>query len=242
MNQNNSDSPVVIPCPIEATTHVPLHDEKGKPCVLHKDYRPIIKVPALLAETTIQIVLEANIPLDPPAVEIKRVSKDVFITQCKLVPSEFGKEICPGVFTVKRAKLFIEGYIRKDIEYSTANCNGVIRDRIATVSFSGFADLKGNDFLIYPILGGSTESKSRFIDPKSGDMPRQDKYFFENSVYYNEQPYCELISADFYELDFSPHPVKAGNTFDSLREKIVLDLTLEVLQLRQVRVDSLGDC
>ncbi|PUB15131.1 CsxC family protein [Paenisporosarcina sp. OV554] len=245
MNQNNntnSSDPIMMPCPVEGINQVPLHDEKAKPCVLRKDTQPVIKVPAVLAETTLSIVVEANIPLNPPAVEIKRVSKDVFLTQCKLVPCEFGKEVCPGVFTVKRAKLFVEGFIRKDIEYSTDDCNGVIRDRIATVPFSGFADLKGNDFLIYPILGGSSGSRSRFLDPKTGDSPRQDKYFFENSVFYNEQPYCELISANFFELDFSPHAVNAGNTFDTLREKIVLELKLKVLQTRQVRIQSLGDC
>ena len=245
MNQNNntnSSDPIMMPCPVEGINQVPLHDEKAKPCVLRKDTQPVIKVPTLLAETTLSIVVEANIPLNPAAVEIKRVSKDVFLTQCKLVPCEFGKEVCPGVFTVKRAKLFVEGFIRKDIEYSTDDCNGVIRDRIATVPFSGFADLKGNDFLVFPILGGSSGSRSRFIDPKTGDSPRQDKYFFENSVFYNEQPYCELISANFFELDFSPQAVSAGNTFDTLREKIVLDLTLKLLQLRQVRVDSLGNC
>ena len=246
MTQNNktryTDAPVVIPCPVEATTHVPIKDEKVKPCVLHKDSKPVIKVPTVLAETTIQIVVEANIPLDPPAVEIKRVSKDVFLTQCELVPSDFGKEICPGVFTVKRAKLFIEGFIRKDIEYASADCNGVIRDRIATVPFSGFVDLKGDDFLLYPILGESSGSRSRFIAPKNNEMGRLDKYFFENSVFYNEQPYCELISANFFELDFSPQAVSAGTTFDTLREKIVLELKLKVLQTRQVRIQSLGDC
>jgi hypothetical protein len=231
----------IIPCPVEATTLIPLIDEKAKPCVLHKDSKPIIKIPVVLAETTIQIVVEANIPLDPPAVEIKRVFKDVFLTQCKLVPVKFSNDKCPGVRTATRAKLFIEGYIRKDIEYATADCNGVIRDRIATVSFSGFADLEGDDFLIYPTLGGSSDSRrSRFIDPNTGDSPRQDKYFFENSVYYNEQPYCELISANFFELDFSPRAVDAGGTFDSLQEKIVVDLTLKVLQIRQVKVNSLG--
>ena len=239
-NTVNGDCPI-IPCPVEATTMIPLTDEKAKPCVLHKDSKPIIKIPVVLAETTIQIVVEANIPLDPPAVEIKRVFKDVFLTQCKLVPVKFSNEKCPGVRTVTRAKLFIEGYIRKDIEYATADCNGVIRDRIATVPFSGFADLEGDDFLIYPTLGGSSDSRrSRYIDPKTGDSPRQDKYFFENSVYYNEQPYCELISANFFELDFSPRAVDAGESFNSLQEKIVVDLTLKVLQIRQVKVNSLG--
>ena len=239
-NTVNGDCPS-IPCPVEATTLIPLKDEKAKPCVLHKDSKPIIKIPVVLAETTIQIVVEANIPLDPPAVEIKRVFKDVFLTQCKLVPVKFSNDKCQGIRTVTRAKLFIEGYIRKDIEYATADCNGVIRDRIATVPFSGFADLEGDDFLIYPTLGGSSDSRrSRYIDPNTGDSPRQDKYFFENSVYYNEQPYCELISANFYELDFAPSTVDPGGTFDSLQEKIVVDLTLKVLQIRQVKVNSLG--
>ena len=122
---------------------------------------PVIKVPAVLAETTIQIVVEANIPLNPPAVEIKRVLKDIFLTQCKLVPVAFGADQCTGVRTVTRAKLFVEGYIRKDIEYSTRNCNGMIRDRIANVPFSGFADSTCGtygDFLLFPILSVPSES------------------------------------------------------------------------------------
>ncbi|WP_313890942.1 CsxC family protein [Psychrobacillus sp.] len=245
---NNEGCPSVVPCPVDANSLNPLNDEVAKPCVIPGNSKPIIKVPAVLAESKIQIVVEANISLDPPAVEIKRVLKDVFLKQCKLVPTAFSdKEACTGVRTVTRAKLFIEGYIRKDIEYTTAECNGVVHNRIATIPFSGFADLKGNvehggDFILFPIFGESSENgKSRFIDPKNGNTPRQDKYFFENSVYYNEQPYCELISASFFELDFSPCPVEAGETFDSLREKIVVDLTLKVLQVRQVRISSLGN-
>ena len=48
------------------------------------------------------------------------------------------------------------------------------------------------------------------------------------------QPYCELVSADFFEIDFSPCPTDAHETFDTLREKIVLDLTVKVLQLQQI--------
>lgn len=243
---SNENFSVVVPCSVEAMSLTPLKDEPAKPCVIPRDLRPIIKVPAVLAETTIQVVVEADIPLNPPASEIKRVHKDVFLTQCKLIPVKFSDETCPGVRTVTRAKLFVEGFIRKDIEYATTNCNGFIRDRIANVPFSGFAELsgaiqEGGDFILFPILGGSSESRSRFINPQNGDIPRLDKYFFENSVFYNEQPYGELVSANFFELDFSPSPVKAGESFSTLREKIVVDLTLKVLQVRQVRVHSLGD-
>ncbi|SES33145.1 CsxC family protein [Psychrobacillus sp. OK032] len=240
MSEQN-DHRIVAPCPVEAVTLTPLADEAARPCLVPANINPILKVPVVLAETTLQIVVEANIPLNPPASEIKRVFKDVFIKQCKLVPVRFGPEKCNGtVREVTRAKLFVEGFIRKDIEYATTNCNGFIRDRIATVPFSGFAELSAEDFLVFPVLGDSSESRSRFINPKNNDEPRLDKFFFENHVFYNEQPYCELISADFFELDFSPCPTDVGESFSNLREKIVLDLTLKVLQVRQVRVDSLA--
>ncbi|OOQ92884.1 DUF7852 domain-containing protein, partial [Bacillus toyonensis] len=82
----------------------------------------------------------------------------------------------------------------------------------------------------------SSDTTSHFINPKNGDLPRLDKYFFENTVFYNEQPYCELVSAQFFELDFSPCPTDLNEPFDTLREKIVLDLTLKVLQVQQVQV------
>ena len=65
---------------------------------------------------------------------------------------------------------------------------------------------------------------------------RLDKYFFQNLVKYNEQPYGELVAANFFELDFSPKGVNHYGTFDTLREKIVLDLTVKVLQVQQRNV------
>ncbi len=61
-----------------------------------------------------------------------------------------------------------------------------------------------------------------------------DKFFFENTTFYNEQPYCEGIRADFYELDFSPCPTHLNEEFDTIREKVVLNLNLKVLQVQQV--------
>ncbi|MFJ8356953.1 Uracil permease, partial [Bacillus paramycoides] len=45
-----------------------------------------------------------------------------------------------------------------------------------------------------------------------------------------------LVAADFFELDFSPTPLTSDGTFSSLTEKLVLDLTLKVLQIQQVKV------
>jgi len=57
-------------------------------------------------------------------------------------------------------------------------------------------------------------------------------------VKYNEQPYGELVAANFYELDFSPVNVDIKGQFSTLREKIVMDLTLKILQVQQMQVQA----
>ena len=50
-----------------------------------------IKTPVVVVEKLLQIVVEADIPLHPPATEIKRVKKHVFLDQVKLVPVAFAR-------------------------------------------------------------------------------------------------------------------------------------------------------
>lgn len=195
-----------------------------------------IKAPVVIAERTLQIVVEANVPLNPPATEIKRVHKDVELTQVKLVPVEFSPIQNTDFFNVTRAKLFVAGTIRKNIEYASSSCNAPLVDRIASIPFSGFAELIEGDFVTPAIVAASRDASARFIGDNQGLSPRLDKFFFQNLVNYNEQPYGELISANFYELDFSPTTVKHGAAFNMLREKLVLDLSLKVLQVQQFEV------
>jgi len=42
------------------------------------------------------------------------------------------------------------------------------------------------------------------------------------------------IDADFFELEFSPGPAGADETFNKIREKIVLDFTIKALQYNKV--------
>ena len=250
VNRNNTKKapdPGKVNCDVKARTEVQLQDTPATPVVNPDLTGALIKVPLVLAETTLQVVVEADIPLDPPATEIKRVLKDVFLTQCKLVPvGPFTEINDSGFFTSEGAKLFIEGYIRKNIEYAPKGCNSALRTLTAKVPFSGFADLTG-DLMNLPIFGFGEQRRAQFLDPKHGESPRLDKYYFQNSVVYNEQPFCELISAEFFELDFSPnsfdsHKGKCSNndSFNKLREKIVTDLTLKVLQVQQIPLNGGG--
>ncbi|MGE6599904.1 CsxC family protein [Bacillus proteolyticus] len=195
---------------------------------------PIIKVPVVLAESTLQIVVESNITLNPAATEIKRVKKNVFLDQVKFVPVEFTPVgTNTNLFKITRAKLFVAGHIRKNIEYASSACNGALQDRIADVKFSGFAEI--TDFLTPPLLSISTSSETNFVSD-TGLNARLDKAFFQNLVQYNEQPFGELVAANFFELDFLLIAATPEGTFDSLTEKIVLDLTLKVLQIQQIQV------
>jgi hypothetical protein len=77
----------------------------------------------------------------------------------------------------------------------------------------------------------------------------------DSTQFFNEMPYCELIQADIIEIDEALTPltnitVPGDNAdqnllvgeriFTSLSEKMVLELTVKLLQLQQVRIASLG--
>jgi len=236
MSDNCEQNIIQQACEVTSIQQMPLNDEAID---LRKDDRqPTLKVPVVLAERKIQIVVESDISLTPAATEIKRVTKNVFLEQVKLVPVRFKQIGNTDFFEVRRAKLYVAGFIRKNIEYSSAACNGALQDRIADVAFSGFADLTKEDFLVYPVIGISDSSKAQFLNDTNEMIPRLDKYFFQNLVKYNEQPYGELLGANFFELDFSPIMAEPEGTFSTLREKIVMDLYLKVLQVQQYKVHA----
>ncbi len=236
MSDNCEPNSLVPACEVTSMQQIPLNDEAIE---LQKDHRkPTFKVPVVLAERKLQIVVESDITLRPAATEIKRVTKNVFLEQVKLVPVRFKQIGNTDFFEVRRAKLYVSGFIRKNIEYSSANCNGELRDRIADVAFSGFADLTKEDFLVFPVIGISDSSKAQFLNESNEQVPRLDKYFFQNLVKYNEQPYGELLGANFFELDFSPIMAEPEGEFSILREKIVMDLYLKVLQVQQYKLEA----
>ncbi|WNN74907.1 Uracil permease [Lysinibacillus capsici] len=229
----------IQPCPVTSTEQIPLTNEIT-PLVTTPLTTPTIKIPVVLAEPTLQIVVESDITLSPAATEIKRVKKNVFLNQVKLVPVSFARIANTDFFRVTRAKLFVAGHIRKNIEYASSACNGALQDRIADVPFSGFTDLIFPQTAggATPILGISEFAEANFLNERTQMDARLDKAFFQNLVKYNEQPFGELVAANFFELDFSPIMAAPEEAFSTLREKIVLELTVKVLQVQQIRLGA----
>ena len=67
----------IQPCPVTSTEQIPLTNEIT-PLVTTPLTTPTIKIPVVLAEPTLQIVVESDITLSPAPTEIKRVKRMSF--------------------------------------------------------------------------------------------------------------------------------------------------------------------
>ena len=207
----------------------------------------VARIPVVLAELTVRFNVGAFIRLPEPALEIKDIKKKLKITQCLLLqPTNI---------------LFIKGFIRKNIDYSTGSCLnkkgicGEIHHCTIDVPFECSTPV---DFFFdpAPLL---TNSSTEFEYFKVSDLPSQ--YFAEKdkllsgdmseinqlrTINFNELPFCELVSANIYEFDES---IGLGNHhhadfpigekfFTQLEEKMVIELTIKLLQNRQVTIPA----
>ncbi|TJX14108.1 hypothetical protein E9840_07150 [Tissierella creatinini] len=209
----------------------------------------VVKIPVVLAELTIRFNVSAYIDLPEPALEIKDIKKRLKITQCTLLqPTNI---------------LFIKGFVRKVIDYTTRTCSnrkgvcGEVHHCTVDVPFECSTPVT----FTTPPAPLLTNSVSEFEYFKVDDLPN--KYFAEKdnllagdlsevnqfrTENFNELPFCDLITANLYEFDefigrHKPDCYKLPfeeKLFDRLEEKMVIELTLKLLQKRQVSIPPLA--
>ncbi|OIJ10385.1 hypothetical protein BKP37_17715 [Anaerobacillus alkalilacustris] len=198
-----------------------------------------VKVPVVLAEPQVEINLESFVKLQEPAIEVKRIRKNVELTQCEIVPSYYRNK--KPVF-----KLFLAGFVRKNIEYATADLgnrhkiHGNIRHTTVKVPFSCITEItieKGVSPSFH-FQDPNPVAELEFLDPCTKLSRDQREFGNINSEFLNEKPFCELINTSVIELDIilDDHCFKKGadRTFRTLKEKMVVLITLKVLQNQQV--------
>ncbi len=206
------------------------------------------KIPVVLAEPVVQIDVESIIELEDPTFEIKRIKKNLFITQCKVINV--------GLNT---GKLFLSGYVRKNIEYATAECIGRKRRSISgdikhTTVNVPFQCVTKINYVNPPHLCSvqETQETASFIDTKDGDDYCSQKIIgrspceqsFQHYECFNEKIYCELEDVRIYEDDIQKNPKEMGckfpheYTFDSIIEKMVILVRLKLLQKQQVSIPA----
>ena len=211
----------------------------------------VVKIPVVLAETNITIPVEATITLDEPAIEVKRIRKNVFLTQSRIIPFSQDNRPDTGI-------LFIAGFIRKNIEYATKTCTtkgtsnvcGDIRHCTVEVPFNFTTRINFIREAIF--VENTTPSELEFFtdklrgcddcsDPVIGRNPCDQSLFFTEN--FNEKPFTELVRADITEVDIHTDPSSnctspTEQRFTKLTEKVVVNLTLKVLQKQQVKITA----
>jgi hypothetical protein len=227
-------------CSCESRPHPP-HVSIGK---------IITKVPVVLAELTLQITKDAFIKFPEPVLEIKDVKKRVKLTQCRLL--------------LPTNKLFVKGMVRKNIQYASPSkeidpstsksISSDIHSLTVDIHFDCITEIK--HFLTKPVMpeNNKRDEFDFFVSkPLPKGFPEKDElqtsdlsqFHQESTQFYNELPFCELISSKIIEWDEATDriplpessPIGEG-MFTTLEEKMVIDITLKVLQNQQVRVSS----
>lgn len=208
----------------------------------------VAKIPVVLSEFTVQINTTAMIRLPEPALEIKNIKKRVKVTQCLLIQDT--------------NMLFIKGFVRKNIDYSTRSCSnneavcGDLRHCTVDVPFSCTTPVTYNGTDPAQLIRNSVEEFEFFKtdDLDSPQFAEKDEllsgdfseYNQISSEYFNERPYCELIKSRIVEYDefldrrrpiYTDLPFEEKE-FTKIEEKMVIYLTLKLLQKRQVRLND----
>jgi len=226
---------------------------ENKPAEIRPIGDVVAKLPVVLAELTLQVNVMSDIKLPENALEIKNIKKKVKITQCMLLQNT--------------NVLFIKGFVRKNIDYSTrgcSNCEGVcgdIKHCTVDVPFQCTTPVEFNGILPAPaIFGESAEFEYHKIEDLPNSFAEKDKlisgdlseYNQESYEYFNNLPYCQLISTRIVEFDeyigrHRPECTKLPfeeKEFSKIEEKMVIYITLKLLQDRQVYVPGTqgSDC
>ena len=213
---------------------------------------PIVaKIPVVLGEREIQIDVEAVFKLNEPFFEIKRIKKNVYLTQCKLLPRS--GVIAPDG-TLVSGKLFISGFVRKNIEYATADCieKEIVSGRIAhttiDVPFTAVTEVIYTVPPVVRVRGIQREidllSSCGCQDCTGAIIGKSDcEQYLEENITFNESPYCELEGVRIFEDDINTDPLYHKNNskvklYNKVIEKMVIYIRIKVLQLQQVNIPS----
>ncbi|MEG6520546.1 CsxC family protein [Desulfotomaculum sp. 1211_IL3151] len=213
-----------------------------------------VKIPVVLSELQITIPVNSIIKLPEPALEVKFIKHKVKVTQCLLLQDPNGTGAITGP-----AMLSIKGFVRKNIDYSTRLCSnheGVCGDlRHCTVDVP-FSCMTSVTFTTPPatLLTNTTQEFEFFRTEQlsgpgfaekdhllSGDFS---EYNQVSQEFFNELPYCELISArvlDYTEYLNRQRPCGMNLPFEEkffkeVEEKMTITVILKILQKQQVPI------
>ncbi|AGX43370.1 CsxC family protein [Clostridium saccharobutylicum] len=205
-----------------------------------------VNIPVVLTECNITITIQSLLKLEDDVLEIKHIRKNAYVNQCKLIPNSENDKPNTGI-------LFLSGFIRKNIEYSAkeCTCRGILNGKLKHVTVDvPFKCATRVVFKTLPKFNINTHQDEVEIlqtnigvckpckEEINGSDIREKNFRLIES--FNEKVFCKLINAEFIESDILENPTnkeyKLHNeqTFHDITEKVVLFLTIKLLQKQNV--------
>lgn len=204
----------------------------------------VVQTSPTTALVTVSIPAETIFTLPAKALEIKKIKKRLKITQCRFF------NFSPPVtgFPQDTPKLFLGGFVRKDIQFTEAirhtahTVEGNIKDFVVDVPFTCVVDL-GSTLVLAPTLFGqqqeyeflTTSSLPSGFSTKdelmSGDLSELNMV---SNEFFNTLPTCRLIFSQINEMDDALDRValKGGpfeeGLFKKVQEKMIILIQLEL--------------
>lgn len=181
-------------------------------------------LPIIIAEVNIDIPIESTFKLKKPALDIKTMRKDLYLTNITLLPMYKDHDVSPAHFS---GKLFLEGFVRNKLDFSIAN---TINDNIInldTESVIIYIPFKGSTLIQYkyPLVFSKEKSISEYIDCNTPPIQCEIKEYKISET-------CTLLDKELFNKNF---PIETN--FHTMKENIIINLSLTLLQKQHVSID-----
>lgn len=218
----------------------------------------IARLPIDLGIYEVTTHLESRITFPEPVQQIKDVKKTVEIVQCRLMTPSAAE---PSTFEAGIFPLFLQGFVRKNIQYETPNArptdgscvSGDVKSLTVRIPFKCTTMVDLERPVLLPVAGTREEFDFARQRKLGHGFPEKDHYmssdlseFHQTSTqYYNSLPYCELITSTITGWEEAVDRETAGNSpinegyFTTIVEKMMVQFTVKVLQDQQVRLTAL---
>lgn len=189
-----------------------------------------VSVPVVLSRFEIEFSVVSKQVLDYPSVDIKEAKKDVFLNECKLL--------------TKANKLFVSGYIRNSVEYSSMkSCEEKLENKVRHITMDiPFKFTTPVTYFRAPELNLSKEQLEidTLIDEKTGNNLFEKGY--SESKYLNEKIYCKLLRSSVEGICSAENTESSmevcETSFKDLIDRMTVKLTLELLQEQHIDMDK----
>lgn len=216
----------------------------------------ISRIPIIIAEKNIDIPVESTFKLENPALDIKSMKKDVYLTSSTLLPLYENHNMSVSL----NGKLFLEGFIRNKLDFSIAKGAHDNIINLATESFIIYIPFKCTTLIQYKVPPIFPKKRNLDYIPIfiSSDYVGFNKNYNEN---YNKDESkentqcmkytncdtsainCEINQFKIHEtitiIDKTPFnkdfPIEIK--FNTIKENIIINLSLTLLQKQDVAMN-----